>query len=226
VNSTRSSSEPADRPGARHPRRGFTLVEVMVVAIIIAVTAALAIPAATGQLRDRSTQRLAQDVAAAYRNGRTSAMARGGAVLVRFANGEFRVLEGIDGSMTGDVACAELPVAQCNRPAANAWEDDDQANDGDGNRRVGRLVPAGYRGSGAPTRVTASFNGAAQTTLDVCFTPLGRAFVRTSLTAPFTPMTGPVTLAVERRDGTSPRVGLLRSVIVPPNGAARMGAAQ
>ena len=94
----------------------------MVVAIIIAVTAALAIPAATGQLRDRSTQRLAQDVAAAYRNGRTSAMARGGAVLVRFANGEFRVLEGIDGSMTGDVACAELPVAQCNRPAANAWE--------------------------------------------------------------------------------------------------------
>lgn len=226
MNCARSNLEPADRPAPCHARRGFTLVEVMVVAIIIAVTAALAIPAATGQLRDRNTQRLAQDVAAAYRNGRTSAMARGGAVLVRLANGELRVLEGIDGSTTGDVACAELPVPQCNRPAPNAWEDDDQANDGDGNRRVGRLVPASYGGSGAPTRVTASVGGTVRDTLDVCFTPLGRAFFRTSLTAPFSPMTGPVTLTIERREGTSPRVGLLRSVIVPPNGAARMGAAQ
>ncbi len=195
-------------------------------AIIIAVTSALAIPAATAQLRDRNTQRLAQDVAAAYRTGRTSAMARGGAVLVRFVNGELRVLEGIDGSTTGDVACAQLPVAQCNRPATNAWEDDDQANDGDGNRRVASLTPATYAGSGAPMHVTATFAGATASTLDVCFTPLGRAFARTSTTAPFAPMAGPVTLAIERRYETLPRVGLLRSVIVPPNGAARMGAAQ
>jgi len=226
VDPTRSLHVPADRPGPRQSERGFTLIEVMVVAIIIAVTAALAIPAGTAQLRDRHTQRLAQDVAAAYRTGRTSAMARGGAVLVRFVGGEIRVLEGIDGSTTGDVACAQLPVAQCNRPAANAWQDDDQANDGDGNRRVGLLSPVSYAGSGAPLHVTATFGGATASTLDVCFTPLGRAFARTSTTAPFAPMTGPVTLTIERREGTSPRVGLQRSVIVPPNGAARMGAAQ
>jgi prepilin-type N-terminal cleavage/methylation domain-containing protein len=214
---------PADRPPQRLRTRGFTLIEVMVVVVIIAVTAALAIPAATEQLRDRTTQRLAQDLVAAYRTGRADAMARGGAVLVRFDNGGIRVLQGIQGVSAVDVACAELPVAQCNRPDTNAW------NNGDvGNRLVGQIDPASYAGSGLPMVVTATFAGQPRATIDVCFTPLGRAFARTSQAAgtPFAPMTGAVTMTVERRRTGAPRVGMLRSLIIPPSGAARLGASQ
>ncbi|HMR09923.1 MAG TPA: prepilin-type N-terminal cleavage/methylation domain-containing protein, partial [Polyangiaceae bacterium] len=65
-------------------QRGFTLLELVVVVIIIAVLAVLAIPSVLNTLRDRRVQNAALEVGALYRNARMRAMARGGAVLVRF----------------------------------------------------------------------------------------------------------------------------------------------
>ena len=58
-------------------RRGFTLVELMVVVVMITVLATLAIPLVTEQLRDRRTQEAAERVAGVYRDARMRAMGRG-----------------------------------------------------------------------------------------------------------------------------------------------------
>lgn len=189
----------------------------MVVVVIITISAGLAIPTVVYQLRERNTQRLAMEISAAYRNARTDAMARGGAVLVRFSNGQLSVRQARQGGSSD--ACAELPVAQCNRAVLADW--DDGSN---GNRVVQIVEPRSYQGGGAPLRIQATHGGDDDSTLDVCFTPLGRAFVRDDLNARFAIMTTPATLDVHRVASDQP-LGLRRLVTVQPNGATRLGTA-
>lgn len=191
----------------------------MTVVIIIAVSAALAIPTATRQFQERRSLRLTQELVAAYRNGRTAAMARGSAVVVRYDNGTVSVLEGLQGGTDPNSGCAYLPVAQCNRSVMTGWD-----NGATGNRVLVTLDPASYAGTGITPRVIAH-DGGTPAQLDVCFTPLGRAFIRQGTAAAFGPMTQVVTLDVERWNGTE-FVGLRRTVTVPPNGAARLGTAR
>jgi hypothetical protein len=53
--------------------------------------------------------------------------------------------------------------------------------------------------------------------LDVCFTPLGRAFQRTASNQTLTPMAGVATFTVDRGTGS-----LTRTVAVLPNGVSRL----
>lgn len=187
--------------------------------VIIAISAAIVIPLATRQLRDNQVHRAAKELATVYRNSRMLAMARGGAVVVRFDAGVVTVREGILDNATGDAACQQLPATSCNRGGSSitAW------NDGQaGNEVVSTLSGANFAGSSdIPIGITADGGGAL---VDVCYTPMGRTMRRNgSSTARFAPMAGPLVLRVRR--GTS-GVSLARIVTVLPGGAARITTAE
>jgi type IV fimbrial biogenesis protein FimT len=206
----------------RAGQRGFSLIELIVVVIIISVLAVLAIPAITQRMRDRRTHEAAQLVANLYRDARMRSMGRGAAMLVRYSSagdGTFQLREGRRGAVEGDPTCAALPAAGC---LTNNWQDG--APD---NVVVSTLNPAS-RSEYAGVTVTMDgppqppANGAAVNQMDVCFTPLGRVFVRfNNPTGVFQPLTGVPVARVTRKVGNS-QLGLTRRVLLLPNGTARL----
>ena len=194
-------------------RRGFTLVELMVVVIIIAIVSALAIPVIGKQLRERRIHQGAQEIAIAYRNGRSLAMARGAAVLVRFdpPNGGIIVREAVQGG-----ACPDLPATQCNRTTVGDWDTAGLFEP------VTGVNPGRYSQPGAPVVFEARDPGGANVAfLDVCFTPLGRAFFRQSAASTFQPLTGVPQVDVYRGAVGAP-MGVVRTISILPTGAARV----
>lgn len=206
-------------------RRGFTLIEVVVVVVIVAVLATLAFPALSERMRDRRAQQAALEVATLYRNARTRALARGAAVLVHFdgavdsGSGRVEVRESIQGT-TPDPNCAPLPGAGCNG-SASQWADGAATNQlltelEPGHRAEFHDVVIRMRGAiaGPPADIGGTF--------DVCFSPIGSAFVRTDGAGAFSRMTGVAIATVGRRIAAAD-VGLQRQVVIPPTGAARLG---
>jgi type II secretory pathway pseudopilin PulG len=195
----------------------------MVVVVIIAALAVLAVPAMAQQLRNRWTQQAAQEVAVLYRNARAQTLGRGGAVDFRFdstGRGSVQVFEAIRG---GNDNCANLPISSCILPN---WNQPTQR------RLVTSLDPTTNRHytdvvlqAAAPPTSGQQGQAAAPTELDVCFTPTGRAFWRTSYTGTFAPLTVVLTINVLQSSGGT-AYGLTRPVLLLPNGTARMGVAQ
>jgi type IV fimbrial biogenesis protein FimT len=194
----------------------------MVVVVIITVLATLAIPLVTEQLRDRRTQEAAERVASVYREARMRAMGRGSAVLVRFTTGtrgRFDVYEaqrGTSDAPTGssDPNCAALPVPSCLNTNWNAAV-------GTSYRQLTFLDLANR---GEYDRVSIEMKdqaGAAVSTLDICFTPMGRAFSRTNTAATLSQLSNVHSAEVYRSDGST-RIGRTRNVLVLPNGVARL----
>lgn len=207
---------------ARTSQRGFTLVELVVVVIIVGVMAVLAIPTITGQMRSRRTQFVAKEVASLYRNARMRAMGRGSAVLIRFdrsvdAEGRFEVREAVR-SAQANPNCDRLPVSSCTLTTWLPANPDSMV--------IGQLTIAGRSElEGIRTRVRDPGN-ADQTSMDVCFTPMGRAFMRYGQNNPFTPQTTVPRVMVSRVNTTTEiPYGPSRWVLVPPNGNARLGTA-
>lgn len=188
--------------------RGFTLIELLAVVLIITVFAGLAIPAAVVQLRDRRIQESARQIALVYRQARLRAMGRGAAVLVRFRDENFTVLEARQGTAAGE--CADLPIASCTTPD---WNNADESRLVDGHSEA-----AGGDLGNVSIGIVDS-NDTAVTELEVCFTPMGRAFSRELSTALFAPMTEAYLASVSR-----PGVLRTRNVVLMPNGTARLSA--
>lgn len=193
-------------------QRGFSLIELIVVVIIIAVLAVIAIPAISKRLKDRRTSELAQRVSQTYRDARMRAMGRGGAVMVRYTTGggagQFTTLEGVVGTSG---ACAELPSNGCNRN----WDAADS--------RQMNLLNVDASGEYENMKVTMNDpNNAGVTSMDVCYTPLGRTFVRYTAGGNFVQLTGVPWANVARYDGST-AVGLQRQVVILPNGTSRLG---
>jgi type IV fimbrial biogenesis protein FimT len=193
----------------RRQSRGYTLIELMVVVIIIGITAALASPLLLEQMRERKSRDMAQQIAMLYTSARLRAMGRGNAVMVRYnATTGFQVVESIEGSFaTGatnrnvSAECAPTPGAGC---LVTDWATDSQV--------VNRLM--------WPTTMTVNAvnsGGTAVADMSICFSPGGRSFASFAAGAdPAVAMVGSVRFTVQRAGG------LARKVAVLPNGYSRI----
>jgi hypothetical protein len=163
-----------------------------------------------------------------YRNARMRAMGRGSAVLVRYdasvkPEGALEVREAVRGIQTdpsgaqADPSCNQMPVANCQLTSWQAASSD--------SRQITVFDPS-VRGEYAGVQM--ELRDPTQTTqqqMDLCFTPMGRAFVRFSQAGPMQPLAGVPMASVWRKGTDGAAAGLTRRVMILPNGHARLGAA-
>lgn len=197
---------------------GYTMVELMIVVIIIGVVAALTIPNITRRMKERRASEAAQRVALLYQTARARAMGRGAAVLVRYSQpsqqGAFEMMEAQRGVTTG-AGCQTLPVSSCsdtdwNVPALQQFNSLTS-------------LDFGRRSEYENVYVSMLVSNTNQGFVDVCFTPMGRTFVRTNAGLGFSTMNGVYRAQVQRKEGSTVlSEGRTRTVMVLPNGSARL----
>ncbi|HXS30767.1 MAG TPA: prepilin-type N-terminal cleavage/methylation domain-containing protein [Steroidobacteraceae bacterium] len=198
------------RARRRRFSRGFTLIELMVVVIIIGICAALATPLLLEQMRERKSRDMAQQIAQLYTSARLRALGRGAAVRVNYnATTGFEVIESIEGTQAsvtrGQANCAPTPGMGC---LSTNWGPPGAPVN---SRLVNRLL--------WPSNITVQATDpllTAVTDMNVCFTPGGRSFATPTNAAPTAALTGSVQFAVKRGNG------LERKVVLLPNGTARL----
>ena len=189
---------------------------------MITILAATSIPLITRQMRDRRTQEAAQRVASLYRDARMRAMGRGSAMLVRYTpgtRGRFEIREAQRGSTdsptgSSSAACSALPVSSCLTPDWNGAVDDEY--------RILTYLDLANRGE--YDRLNIDLLNESKTplsTLDICFTPMGRAFSRSNLAQNLQPLTSAHVAEVYRAEGSN-RLGRTRRVLILPTGSSRI----
>lgn len=179
----------------------------MVVVVMVAILATIAVPQITERMRERRSAEAAQRIASLYRGARMRALGRGAAVLVRYGSSGLTVREAVQGTAASG-GCDALPSPNC---LTTDWNTTTGYHD---------VATFDFAHRSEYEDVQATFtdsNGNAHATLDVCYTPVGRTYVRNGTTGTMAALTGVVTVAVSRGSGS-----LERRVSVLPSGIARL----
>jgi Tfp pilus assembly protein FimT len=196
-------------------------MELMVVVMIIGVLASLAIPSMSLASYERDTFNDAGAIMQLFREARTRAVGRGTATLVTMTasssdRGTFLLYEAVAPNPSG-IGGSQSPVATCKFPTTwllSSMTPMDGVNLNNGVEQLAGIVAQPNTYSGATkTALAAAY---------VCYTPLGRSYVVTgAATSPtfggLSATLNPISIDVTHNNG-----GTVRTVIVPPNGMARI----
>lgn len=201
---------------ATRAARGFTLMELMAVTILIAVLAAAAAPSFINVVRDRRVQRAATTIMETYRLARMRALGRGAAVLVRWTDGV-----GAAGGGLLEVREAITPIANGAVPDPSCLPLGRWVNNSTTSRAVGSFQPGAYELTDA-TFIDVDANGndtAPMTVAEICYSPRGRTWIRFASdgATSFTPLN-----RVPRFDVKNTKSSAIRKVLLPPNGVTRL----
>jgi Tfp pilus assembly protein FimT len=209
----------------------------MVVIIIIGIIAAMAVPSMVQARLDRNAYDDAGAIMQLFRNARTRAVGRGGAITIQMTQstndrGTFQSYEAVTQN-AGGILAFQTPVGTCKAP--QIWSPLPPASNPAANLNVQLLDGVNLNGTiEADANIMAtiwSYSGTTATQVNtgwVCFTPLGHVYMTSASSAiPVfdgqLPMVGPLEFRVQRFQGSSSvAFGTTRSVLLPPSGMARI----
>jgi len=203
----------------------------MVVVIIIGIVAALAVPTMAAARIDREAYDDAGAIMELFREARTRAVARGGAVLITMTfngpsdRGTFTMYESVTVNPGNAGGANRAPVASCKTPTK--WTPVGAANTGINLVDGLNLNNSAEQEADIETELlvydpVAGVEAGVQSGF-LCFTPLGHTYFTTT-TPVFDgalPILTPLEFRVTRGPASTP-VGTIRSVLLPPNGMARV----